>query len=399
MKKITLHVLRIAIAAAGVGYILFSLTWRDQVVFAPGATLDTPQGVVSFDTETPLVVMGRSPDGGVLIVQAPGPDGQPVAAEVAVSRLATQRGPDVSAAHLRPGIATMLREARGQWLWLGLAMVGPVYLLQSLRWWTLMRARRLEIGYWQTFRLYMVGCFFNYCMPGTTGGDVAKVYYAARREDKRADAVVSVAADRMVGMLGLLLFASLCGLLMLDDPLARQVAVWLWLGLLAVVVAAGLYVAPPVRRVVGAMIAGVSMPGRGLLAAVDTALLAYRRHGRAVAAAVGLSMVAHLLLAGGTAVAGMALGLDAPLGRLLTVLPVLFMAGSVPLTYQGLGVMEGLGVALLLSPPHITANQIIGMLLMIRLYQITFSLIGALFLIRGNVQFTRAVTAEGTGRR
>jgi uncharacterized protein (TIRG00374 family) len=294
---------------------------------------------------------------------------------------------------LRPGIATMLRQAQWRLLLLGLVIVGPVYLVQSLRWWALMRARQLDVGYWRAFRLYMVGCFFNYCMPGTTGGDVVKACYAAQREDKRADAVVSVAADRMVGMLGMLLFAGLCGLLMLDDPLARQVAVWLWVGLLAVLVSVGLYVAPPVRRVAAAMMTRVRFPGRNLLAAVETALFAYRRHGRAIAAAVALSMVAHLLLAGGTAVAGVALGVDAPIGRLLTVLPVLFMAGAVPLTYQGLGVMEGLGIALLLDPPAIIANQIIGMLLMIRLYQIIFSLVGALFLVGGNVHLRDAPPA------
>ncbi len=385
MRKTILLMLRIAIAAAGVGYILFSLTWRDQVVAAEGATLETTSGLVVFERETLLPVTHRGE--GEWAVEVAAVDGEPASAVIATARL----GDDATGLSLRPGIATMLRQARVELLGLGLLLVGPVYLIQALRWWTLMRARQLEVGYWQAFRLYMVGSFFNYCMPGTTGGDVVKALYAARRGDRRADAVVSVAADRLFGMMGMLLFAALCGLLMLGDPLARQVAAWLWAALLAVLVAGALYVAPPVRRAAGAVLGRMHVPGRGKLAAVDAALLAYRRHGRAVAAAVGLSMAAHLLLAGGTAGAGLALGIDAPLGRLLTVLPVLFMAGAVPLTYQGLGVMEGLGIAMLLDPPHVTANQIIGMLLLIRLYQIAFSLTGALFLIRGDVHLRDAM--------
>lgn len=384
MRKTILLMLRITVAAAGVSYILFSLTWRDQVVAAQGATIETTSGLVTFERETLLPVTRRGQN--EMTIEVAAADGETASAVLAMARLR-----DDAALCLRPGIATMLRQARVGLLGLGLLMIGPVYLLQALRWWTLMRARQLDVGYWQAFGLYMVGSFFNYCMPGTTGGDVVKAVYAAQREDRRADAVVSVAADRLFGMLGMLLFAALCGLLMLSDPLARQIALWLWAALLAVLVAGVLYVASPVRRAAGAVLGRVRVPGRNMLAAVDAALLAYRRHGRAAAAAVALSMLAHLLLAGGTAAAGLALGIDAPLGRLLTVLPVLFMAGAVPLTYQGLGVMEGLGIALLLDPPHVTANQIIGMLLLIRLYQIVFSLTGALFLIRGGVHLNDAM--------
>lgn len=385
MKKSILLLLRVCIAAAGIAYILTSLTWRDQVVVPAGATL----GTMTFEQETTLFVAPSQSEGVELRVWLPRTtDGQ--TATVPADRLGTA----ADAIRLRPGIATMLGEARTWLLGLGLLLIGPVYGLQAVRWWVLMRARRLGVGLWQAARLYMVGSFFNYCMPGMTGGDVLKAFYAARREDRRADAVVSVAADRAAGMGGMLLFAALGGLTILHDPLARIVAIWLWSGLLAVIVIVGLYLAPPVRRASGRVLAHVPLPGRGLLAAVDDALFAYRRHPGAVVIATGLSVLAHLMLAGGTAAAGYALGIDAPVGRLLTVLPVLFMAGSVPLTYQGLGVMEGLGMALLLEPPAVTANQIIGMLLMVRLYQIFYSLTGALILIRGDIHL-RDVHAAG----
>lgn len=385
MKHTILLLLRIVVAAAGVGYILFSLTWEDQLVVPAGTSL----GATTFERETALPVRSMPADlDGPYTVLLPVPDHGSDGSEddrLVVSVPAARIGTAATAIRLRPGITTMLGEARTWLLGLGLLLIGPVYGLQAVRWWVLMRARRLGVGVWQAARLYMVGSFFNYCMPGMTGGDVLKAFYAARREDRRADAVMSVAADRMAGMGGMLLFAALCGLTMLNDPLARTVTLWLWAGLLSVAVAGGLYVAPPVRKICAKRFGRIPLPGRGLLIAVDEALFAYRRHPGAVASAIGLSVMAHLMLAAGTAAAGGALGLDAPIGRLLTVLPVLFMAGSVPLTYQGLGVMEGLGMALLLDPPAVTANQIIGMLLMLRLYQIFYSLTGAMFLIRGDV--------------
>jgi hypothetical protein len=47
--------------------------------------------------------------------------------------------------------------------------------------------------------------------------------------------------------------------------------------------------------------------------------------------------------------------------------------------------MEGLAMAMLLKPPIATPNQIVGMLLMFRLYQMAYSLLGSLFLLKGDI--------------
>src|SRR5690606_41348092 len=56
----------------------------------------------------------------------------------------------------------------------GLLLVGLVTPLQAWRWLMLMRCRGLDPGYLKSLRLNLVGLFFNFCMPGMTGGDLIK---------------------------------------------------------------------------------------------------------------------------------------------------------------------------------------------------------------------------------
>ncbi|MCC7205503.1 MAG: flippase-like domain-containing protein, partial [Phycisphaeraceae bacterium] len=318
------------------------------------------------------------------------------------------------AQEFRPGVLSTLRGADVMMLAVGWLLVGPVFLIQPLRWWLLMRARGLRVTMGRTLPLYLVGTFLNYCMPGMTGGDVVKAYYASRGTDRRADAVMSVLMDRVVGMVGMLALACVAGLFMLDNPLVRQVTAYLWLGAAGLVVGTWVYFWPTWRRMLGVTEERGAAPASAgwlskvsrLIGTVDRAVLGYRHAKRAALAGVGMSMGVHFLLVCASALGGYALGLGTPLGVLLAVVPVLFMAGAVPLTYQGLGVMEGLGVALLGASETGaaagvtsggTANQLVGMLLLIRLYQMSYSLIGSYWLLRGDVRLHEAEQATSIG--
>ncbi len=295
-----------------------------------------------------------------------------------------------------PGILTILGEAERGWLVLALLMVLGIYPLQTLRWRLLLHARGIAVSWWRCLRLTMVGTFFNYCMPGTTGGDVVKAYYAARHSDRRADAVMSIIVDRVAGLVGLVLLAALAGLLILDDPAARRVTAWVWMGLAAFLILAAFYLSVRLRRLTGLDRLIAKLPGRGLAQKADAAAVAFGNHKMTVVAAIALSVPVHLLLALATALSGLALGLEAPLLLLLTVIPVAFLGGALPISYQGLGIMEGIAIPLLVHAESTTASptQIVAMLLLIRLYQIIWSLSGAAFLLRGDIHIRAAEAGE-----
>jgi uncharacterized protein (TIRG00374 family) len=284
------------------------------------------------------------------------------------------------------GILTNLKNANVKLLAVGFLLLAPVYPIQAARWWLLMRSRGMDVSLRRAFRLVMVGCFFNYCMPGTTGGDVIKAFYAAKGSDRRADAVMSVIFDRITGLLGLVLLAGTAGLFMLDHPVARQVTIYIWLGALAIVVISAMYFSKRLRSNSGLEKLLAKLPDGGLAATIDAAAVAYRDRKRAVLMAMFISVPVHLLTSSSIALAGYALGIDSTqnsIGLMLTVIPVVSLAGAVPLTYQGLGVMEGIAGVLLAVQ---TLNPIVGMLMMTRLFQILYSLVGSLFLLHGDIE-------------
>jgi len=402
MKKHLSLLLRILFAAAGVAYIAVTLTWTDHIVVP--AQVKLPSGVVTEKPTAFKVIEGDLIDTeGALVIRLDEQTTMPIER--------AQLGQGIEDYRSKPGVNTTLAHANFSLLLLGLLIIGPIYIVQSYRWWLLMRARGLDCTLGKSFRLTMVGSFFNYCMPGTTGGDLVKAYYAAKNSDRRADAVMTVIFDRITGLLGLVILGGVAGIIMVlsmnmgwidlsadQSKVVRTITSLIWVGMLAATIGTLIYFSTRVRRKLGITPERIGkLPGAKMLLKIDEAALAYKKHIGVVFGAVALSLPVHLALAGATALAGYALGMKTPFGLLLTVVPVLFLAAAVPLTYQGLGVMEGLGKALIVGVTA-TENQLIGMLLMIRFYQIFYSLLGSLFLLKGDIHMhpEREAAAPGS---
>jgi uncharacterized protein (TIRG00374 family) len=84
--------------------------------------------------------------------------------------------------------------------------------IQYVRWYLLVRAVGLPFTLWNAVRLGLVGTFYNTFLPGSVGGDLVKAYFIAQgHPERKAVAVATVVADRLVGLFGLLLFAAAVG--------------------------------------------------------------------------------------------------------------------------------------------------------------------------------------------
>lgn len=391
MKRWLFLVLRVLVAVAGLAFIALTLTWRDSVALPAGFPL--PGGEQLAKATSAAIDRDRLDEHGQpvgeLLLLVPHGD-----SKISVALPASKLGAAADQPRFKPGIVTTLTHADYRLLGLGAVMIGIMFPIQAYRWLLLLRCRGLDVGYRKAFRLTMVGQFFNFCMPGMTGGDVAKAYYAAKNSENRGAAVMSVIFDRVAGLVALIMLAGLVGLTMLDNPLVQRITLLVWLGMAGVVICAGLYFSKKVRRAlkIDAIIA--RLPGKKLFQKVDAAANAYGNHKLTVLNATLVSLPVHLLNAGATAAAGYALGMNHPLPLLLTVIPILLLAGAVPLTYQGLGVMEGIAMAMLLEPGLATTNQIVGMLLLLRLYLVLWALVGSVELLRGDVALFPNIPTE-----
>lgn len=395
---------RALVAVAGIGYIVWSLTWTDRIrvparTRSPAGELVTtvlPDGTRLVDDRSFPVLRGDADafhGGGLVTIEVPTGAGP---REVAVP--AESRGTGPHEYRFDPGIVTTVRRAAAGTLALAFLVLAPIFPIQAARWLILLRAAGIEVGFGKSFRLVMVGCFFNYCAPGTTGGDVAKAYYAARGSGRVAVATMSVLVDRLVGMAGLLVVGSLAGLLVLDDPVAWRVTLTVWLLAAALVVAAILYSSRRLRDRLRLAALVSRLPGHELIAGVDRALLAYRDRKAAVAGALALAVAVHACAVASTVLAGRALGIERSLGLMAAVIPLVIFVGAIPVSYQGLGTMEAVAVPLLVASPGATVNQVVGMLLVHRILLLAYSLTGSLYLVRGDIHLHQ-VEGQVEGQR
>lgn len=81
--------------------------------------------------------------------------------------------------------------------------------LASERWRRLLSTQVDGYGFFKTFKLTLIGQFFNFAMPGGVGGDVIKAYYFAKDnpQNGRTVAITSVLIDRVLGLYAMIIFA------------------------------------------------------------------------------------------------------------------------------------------------------------------------------------------------
>lgn len=297
----------------------------------------------------------------------------------------------------QPGFLELLGDA--SW-WGLLAVVGcmaPLVPLAAARWWVLLRGVEIDVGYARVLRLTWMGQFLNYAVPvGSTGGDVVRAVVAAKwgraqRRDDEPDrpgnmggALLSLVADRGCGMAGLVLLASLAAATRLDDPLSRRVALIggaLVLAGLSAMAIYGWLGTSATRRL--SFLRQVRLIGALAGSLLDTAEAYRRRRFGPVLVAWGLGLTIHVALAGAAVAAAWALGAGFAPGAVFVAVPVALAAASIPLTYQGLGVMEGIAVLMLgVGDDPALTNAVFAVFLIHRLALVTVSLPGAWVLAR-----------------
>lgn len=112
-----------------------------------------------------------------------------------------------------PGIKGLLESTPDYAAFIALAAIATTCMsLQFVRWFVLVWALDLPFTLSNAFRLGFVGSFWNTFLPGSVGGDLMKAYIIARdTPGKRAAAVATVVADRLVGLFGLIWFSAVFG--------------------------------------------------------------------------------------------------------------------------------------------------------------------------------------------
>jgi uncharacterized protein (TIRG00374 family) len=267
---------------------------------------------------------------------------------------------------------------------LGAIFIVPVcHLLTSMRWHVLLRALDINISQARTFTINMVGAFYNAFMPGTTGGDLVKAYYAAKHApEKRTRAVMSVLVDRAVGLYALVIIGGAMAAYQWDIPICRKVAK-VAAGVIAVTaVGCVVFYVPALRRLTGFNYIVKRLPLQATIGRAIEAMEMYGRRPLSIVAAFMLAFPVHVTAILSATMAGNALGLELNWAYYWAIVPVIALVGAIPISPQGAGVMEFVAVQLT-RRQGATVSQAFALTMAIRIVQIIWNLAAGLFVLRG----------------
>lgn len=127
-------------------------------------------------------------------------------------------------------------------LWLGIALVIYIasQLLSAMRINIFYNAIGLPLGTMMNVRLYWLGMFYNFFLPGGVGGDGYKVYYLNRHYRRGARELIAIMfSDRVSGMAAIVIYMLLFASLFVNTEIIPMQQ-WLWC--LIPLVLAGYYI-------------------------------------------------------------------------------------------------------------------------------------------------------------
>jgi uncharacterized membrane protein YbhN (UPF0104 family) len=273
------------------------------------------------------------------------------------------------------------------WSYLGLAFffVVSAHLVSYWRWQLLVNSLGVPLSTLTAIRLGFLGTLLNQVSIGSVGGDLFKAIEAAQRsKDKKTEVVASVLVDRAVGLLGLLLVASI-GVFFTQDLSPRLVAIQ-WgaammggVGLVTLLLVGALGAKVPLEWLRRFPVAGHT------IFRLAKACMIFQGRPRLIVEVIVSSMLVHTCFTFACYLISSALFSTTPsVAEHFATIPPAMAAATLPITPGGVGVLEiaiaGLFRELPLLPdgysPVIMATTF-------RFFLICVSLIGALYYFSG----------------
>jgi uncharacterized protein (TIRG00374 family) len=214
------------------------------------------------------------------------------------------------------------------------------------RWIILLRATGQQIATKSAAWIYLVSSFVGGFLPAGLGADVARAYSLSQRTSETSAAAASVAVDRLLGLLSIVLVGT-CGIVVRGRWTSGWRDVWAFV-LAATLVALALTVGLWADRWIALLPTRwtTTAIGRRLLR-LASALSEYRGHRAALMNVAALSVGVQVLRIVQAWLLGVGIGLVVPFSYYLIFMPVGLIALMLPISVSGFGAPQGIIVWML----------------------------------------------------
>ena len=324
MKRPLTFALKLMAVAILFAIIFHAIDWRDNYsrVSATGEVIAQVEGEILGDWDRdPVRFLADGTSETIILRREASPNGEQTV--------------------ISPGFPTYLRNLDPIFFVFGALCYFTFAIIVNTRWWWLLRANHLDVRFLEAQRFAWIGFFFNNVLPGSTGGDVVKAVYIARRcSTDRIRAMISVVIDRIIGLLSLLLIGGLASLFALDRFPYFAIPVWLT-GVGALLFSA-LLLNPGLRRLVRFELLIQRLPKKigNIVSELDAAVLHYRSHLKGITAWILVSPLTYTLFIASIFLMDRSLGVGLTLKDYFFIVPIVSAVQGIPIAPAGWGIGE-----------------------------------------------------------
>lgn len=291
---------------------------------------------------------------------------------------------DDNTADIEYGIAGVVQRVNLWQATLGILLFLPVPILQSLRLVWMLAIQEIRVSTWMSTKLSIAGNFFDFALPGTTGGDVFKAYYLTRLTPKRTEAVTTVFLDRAVGLLGMILLAAIMIVISWDEQRFGNLARPMLFILGALAIGALFVFSGRVRRLLRMRQIAERLPLGHHLIRIGSAIVAMRHHPVLLFISVVSTLVLQFFVMLSAYQMSLALGMTASFGQCLVYVAIGQLMAAIPISPpQAFGVMEWAFIQFFTRQNLATSAQAVTFALAIRLIKLIWALPGVLVPLLG----------------
>ena len=275
-------------------------------------------------------------------------------------------------------------------------------IIGSYQWHCLLQSSGVDIPFHRTVRFYFVGLFFNNFLPANIGGDAVKVYDVSRIGSSVYQVIAVTMLDRIVGIFSLCLLASVAVVALMTRHPDGTLWPYLLVFIGCMMPALAFYFLKPLSRVlrwIVGLLRPLSIDKRG------TSILDYlgkfKSKKRLILRLMLLSLVIQSMRVATHILVALALGVHVDLvvaGLFFVFVPLLSLAMIPPITINGLGIREGLGI-ILFARAGIGATDAFAVEFLTYLVAVSISLVGLVFFLwRRSDRATGRPRSAGNGR-
>jgi glycosyltransferase 2 family protein len=220
---------------------------------------------------------------------------------------------------------TFFDRALMAWRWLALLAPVPAESRPSLH---------------RVMRIFFVSTFMGTFLPASVGGDLVRAYALSAERVPMPLSIASVAMDRALGVMSILLLGVL-SVSMAPDRAPPGVAFVLWLGSLACGALGIVVFSEWAAGSLGGLVERLPWAApRRIAARLLEAVREYRHQHGALAAVLTASVGVQVLRVVQAYFLGVSLGIASPLSAYFVVVPVILLIMLLPITVNGIGTSQ-----------------------------------------------------------